>query len=152
MALTFQTHYKRCPSAMTISLKDIIPTNLTASSPGQKKEKGKAGGQLPDFLSEVFLFRYCTPPLSAGNMASPDQHRGQARNPCQLTHLCSRERYKCGWTSSPRNWGLLAPQSTSAPGSLQGECGRTSLFPHFQGEGTRVPRTEQLASSLCWES
>ncbi|XP_073867100.1 fer-1-like protein 5 isoform X2 [Macaca fascicularis] len=41
---------------------------------------------------------------------------------CTVTasQASTRERCKCGWTSSPRSWGLLAPQSTSTPESLNG--------------------------------
>lgn len=87
MALTLKTRYKRRPSPMTISLKVIIPTNLAASSPSQKREKGEAGGQLPDFLSEVFPPQILYPTSQCWEhglhrpknleQGSPGQHRGQ---------------------------------------------------------------------------
>lgn len=57
---------------MAISLKVIIPTNLAASSPSQKKEKGEAGGQLPDFLSEVFPPQILYPTSQCWEQASTD--------------------------------------------------------------------------------
>lgn len=44
------------------------------------------------------------------------------------THSGSRGKFKCGWISSPRCWGLLAPESTSAPGSLKGEYMRAQFL------------------------
>lgn len=62
-------------------------------------------------------------PQNLGWGSPGEDVRTEASKPQQLTHLCFSERCKCGWTSSPRSWGLLAPLSTSCPGNLRRKCG-----------------------------
>lgn len=71
---------------------------------------------------------------------TPSCHPSPKRQatPNQQIHSDPREKYKCGWISSPRCWGLLSHPSTSAPGSLNGEYPKAQ-FPSERGAPAQPP-------------